>query len=86
MIEKVQKMLEKRLAPPRGSEHISLVLYKGWNAGGLQRGRFSYIHDKSITSYFLHISASEIRVFLPTNNSDVCDFTMLIETDAAPSP
>lgn len=86
MIEKVQKLLKKRLSPPSGSEHIKVVLYKGWNAGEIQRGRFSYVHNKSITSYFLHITNNEIRVFLPDNKSNTCDFVVLIETDKAPNP
>lgn len=80
MIEEVQKLLEKHLCPPRGAEHVNLVLYKGWNAGGLQRGRWSYIYEQHIISYFLHISNVEIRVFHPDNNGHTCDFAILIET------
>lgn len=77
MFKQIEDVLQVQLGVPRGAEHQKLIIYKGWNVGGLQRGRFQYIYNNKTVSYFLHIGASEVRVFLPSNTGN--DYDMMIE-------
>ena len=74
-IDRPQNIIEERFS-----------IYKGWEKGNVQRGRLCIFHtehnerkeckDTMITSYFLHISPTEINIFLPSNENNVPDITI----------
>lgn len=71
--------IEKYLNPPRGREYARVKLYKGWDYSKIQRGRYSYIYNKQIISYFLRIFSDKIEIFSPKNSTNEPDITIPFE-------
>ena len=69
----LERFLCAKLSIPVGATNKKCKFYAGWNAGGLQRGRFSYIYNNKIVSYFLHIGQNEVRIFNPNNKTNEYD-------------
>ena len=65
-------------------------IYKGWERGNVQRGRLCIFYsehnekknckDTNIVSYFLHITPTEIKIFLPSNENNTPDITIPFPT------
>ena len=79
-IDKPQNIIEERFS-----------IYDGWERGNIQRARLcifftEFNHKKEcddtmIVSYFLHISPTAVKIFLPSNENNIPDITIPFPTD-----
>lgn len=56
---------------PAGIHNEKLVIYTDWVAGGVSRGRYSYMKNETIYSYFLCEKDGNIAVFTNNKISDM---------------